>query len=159
MISSELFNLIVPLIDRGRRESRALTAPVDPVHRSTRASHVRSTWANTTGTAETSRLSPRNGFTTYFVLSPVSGVFCHRCQTRTGGPDRRHGRGARTTRFRRTLRRFRLASKARLTPQASIATRATLRDDRETSLRAARAGYFLPQIRITVKQNIFHFGT
>src|SRR3954465_12799732 len=32
-----------------------------------------------TGTAETSRLSPRNGFTTYFVLSPVSGVFCHRC--------------------------------------------------------------------------------
>ena len=32
-----------------------------------------------TGTAETSRLSPRNGFTTYFVLSPVSGVDCHRC--------------------------------------------------------------------------------
>jgi len=31
-----------------------------------------------TGTAETSRLSPRNGFTVYFVLSPVSGLFCHR---------------------------------------------------------------------------------
>jgi hypothetical protein len=24
------------------------------------------------------RLSPRNGFTTYFVLSPVTGLFCHR---------------------------------------------------------------------------------
>jgi len=41
-----------------------------------------------------------------YVLSPVSGVDCHRCQARTGKPDRRHGRGARTTRFRRTLRRF-----------------------------------------------------
>src|SRR5689334_25448325 len=34
---------------------------------------------------------------------------------------------------------FRLAGRAHLTPQASIATRATLRDDRETSLMAARA--------------------
>jgi hypothetical protein len=74
-----------------------------------------------------------------YVLSPVSGLYCHRCQARTGGPDRRQGRGARTTRFRRTLRRFRRAGKARLTPQASIATRTTLRDDRETSLMAARA--------------------
>jgi hypothetical protein len=32
----------------------------------------------TTGSAERSRLSPRNGFTVYFVLSPVSGLFCHR---------------------------------------------------------------------------------
>ena len=31
-----------------------------------------------TGSAETARLSPRNGFTAYFVLSPVSGLFCHR---------------------------------------------------------------------------------
>src|SRR5438105_8555158 len=31
-----------------------------------------------TGTAETSRPSPRNGFTVSFVLSPVSGLFCHR---------------------------------------------------------------------------------
>ena len=73
-----------------------------------------------------------------YVLSPVSGVDCHRCQARTGGPDRRHGRGARTTRFRRTLQRFRLEPKL-LTPQASIATRATFRDDREASLMAARA--------------------
>src|SRR5262245_49347475 len=42
-----------------------------------------------TGTAETTRLSQRNGFTTYFVLSPVSGLYCHRCRTRTGRADRR----------------------------------------------------------------------
>ena len=92
-----------------------------------------------TGTAETTRLSPRNGFTVYFVLSPVSGLYCHRCRARTGRPDRRQGRGARTTRFRRTLPRFARRVETRLTPQASIATRATLRDDRETSLMAARA--------------------
>ena len=45
-----------------------------------------------------------------YVLSPVSGVCCHRCRSRTGGADRRHGRGARTTRLRRTLRTFRPAS-------------------------------------------------
>src|SRR3954471_4313688 len=99
--------------ERGRRESRALTAPVDPVRRSTRASHVRSTWAATTGTAETSRLSPRNGFTTYFVLSPVSGVFCHRCLRDILPQNRRHGRGARTTRLRRTQLCRRRAKKAR----------------------------------------------
>ncbi len=72
-----------------------------------------------------------------YVLSPVSGLYCHRCQARTGRPDRRQGRGARTTRFRRTLRTFRRV-KDHLTPQASIATRATFRDDREASLMAAR---------------------
>src|SRR4029453_18809544 len=74
-----------------------------------------------------------------YVLSPVSGLYCHRCQARTGGPDRRQGRGARTTRFHRTLQRFRRTGETRLTRQASISTRTTLRDDRETSLMAARA--------------------
>src|SRR3954469_24835545 len=78
-----------------------------------------------------------------YVLSPVSGLCCHRCRARTGRPDRRQGRGARTTRLRRTLRRFRLAPK-RLTPQASIATRATFRDDLEAPLLAARAGHLIP---------------
>jgi hypothetical protein len=31
-----------------------------------------------TGSAEAFRHSPRNGFTTYFVLSPVTGLVCHR---------------------------------------------------------------------------------
>src|ERR1044072_6953332 len=67
------------------------------------------------------RCLPRAMFDCLYVLSPVSGVDCPRCRTRTGGADRRHGRGARTTRLRRTLRRFRLEPKP-LTPQASIAT-------------------------------------
>jgi hypothetical protein len=73
-----------------------------------------------------------------YVLSPVSGVVCHRCTPRTGGADRRHGRGARTTRLRRTLQTFRPVM-THLTLQASIATHATVRDDRETSLMATRA--------------------
>jgi len=37
--------------------------------------------------SQSHRLSPRNGFTVSFVLSPVSGVYCHRCHASTG----RHG--------------------------------------------------------------------
>src|SRR5204863_3532255 len=90
---------------------------------------IERTHTGLTGTAETSRLSPRNGFTAYFVLSPVSGLYCHRCRPRTGGADRRQGRGARTTRLRRPLRTFRPVEDP---PDATtaIATRTTLRDDR-----------------------------
>ena len=92
---------LLPLLERAQgkpgagctRRSRAPKAHGHPVRRSTRV--------NTTGTARTSRLSPRKGLAAYFVLSPVSGVCCHRCRARTGRPDRRHGRGARTTRLRR----------------------------------------------------------
>src|SRR5215468_1588115 len=45
---------------QGRRESRALTAPAAPCARSSERVHT-----GLTGTAETSRLSPRNGFTAY----------------------------------------------------------------------------------------------
>ena len=149
-----IFTRVVPfrcsLLDRGRRESRAPTAPAAPCAMGSKRTHT-----DLTGTAETSRLSPRNGFTVYFVLSPVSGLYCHRCQPRTGRADRRQGRGARTTRLRRTPQRFR---PARNPPDAaaSIATRATLRDDRETSLWRRGLGGSVPQIRILVKRNIFH---
>src|ERR1043166_6485531 len=72
MFSPELCNLVVPLNRRGRRESRAPTAPAAP------CAKRETTHTGLTGTAETSRLSPRNGFTAYFVLSPVSGRSCHR---------------------------------------------------------------------------------
>src|ERR1043166_2787949 len=71
---------------------------------------------------------PAQWFYGLYVLSPVSGLYCHRCQARTGGPDRRQGRGARTTRLRRTPRTFRPVQAP--DAAASIATRATLRDDR-----------------------------
>src|SRR5438477_8904114 len=55
---------------RGRRESRVPTAPaVSCAKRTVIGAHEH------TGSAETARLSPRNGFTAYFVLSPVSGLF------------------------------------------------------------------------------------
>ena len=50
---------------------------------------------------------PAQWFGGLYVLSPVSGLFCHRCGTRTGRADRRQGRGARTTRLRRPLLTFR----------------------------------------------------
>src|SRR2546428_7270277 len=55
--------------NRGRRESRVPTAPaVSCAKRTVIGAHEH------TGSAETARLSPRNGFTAYFVLSPVSGL-------------------------------------------------------------------------------------
>src|SRR2546429_8034047 len=58
---------------RGRRESRVPTAPaVSCAKRTVIDAHEH------TGSAETARPSPRNGFTAYFVLSPVSGLVCHR---------------------------------------------------------------------------------
>src|SRR3954454_20817969 len=77
---------------------------------------------------------PHAMFDGLYVLSPVSGVYCHRCQPRTGGADRRHGRGARTTRLRRTLYVLRQAWRTTPALTASIASPATFRDDRETSL-------------------------
>src|ERR1700752_3539512 len=85
-----------------------------------------------TGTAETTRLSPSNGFTVSFVLSPVSGLYCHRCHSRTGGKDTRQGGGARTTRLRRPLRAFSSGAK-HLTPQRPSKPAPTFRDDREAS--------------------------
>src|SRR3989440_8612665 len=59
--------------NRGRRESRVPTAPaVSCAKRTVIDAHEH------TGSAETARPYPRNGFTTYFVLSPVSGLVCHR---------------------------------------------------------------------------------
>ena len=60
---------------------------------------------STTGSADHAGF-PHAMFDGLYVLSPVSGVDCHRCRPRTGGADRRHGRGARTTRLRRTPQRF-----------------------------------------------------
>jgi hypothetical protein len=60
------------LLIRGRRECRAPGAPAAArvLVGSTRVSHH--------GHTGNARHSPRNGFTAYFVLSPVIGLFCHR---------------------------------------------------------------------------------
>src|SRR5947207_15614148 len=72
-IRPEVCKFVGPLENRGRRESRVPTAPaVSCAKRTVIDAHEH------TGSAETARPSPRNGFTAYFVLSPVSGLVCHR---------------------------------------------------------------------------------
>jgi hypothetical protein len=61
---------------RGRRESRAPTAPAVPCAKAC----YRNAHGLTTGTAETSRLSPRNGFTAYTGSPRGSGLSCPRCR-------------------------------------------------------------------------------
>src|SRR5256885_12223270 len=80
-VSPEVLQIRWPSPTRGRRESRVPTAPaVSCAKRTVIDAHEH------TGSAETARLSPRNGFTAYFVLSPVSGLFCHRHWRDTSRP-------------------------------------------------------------------------
>src|SRR5437660_7799917 len=65
--------LLPPSQKRGRRECRVHAAPaVSCAKRTVIDAHEH------TGSAEAVRHPLRNGFTAYFVLSPVSGLFCHR---------------------------------------------------------------------------------
>src|SRR5206468_7554829 len=59
-----------PFLKGGRRESRVPTAPAV----SCAKLHIVGAHEHT-GSAETARPSPRNGFTAYIALSPVSGLF------------------------------------------------------------------------------------
>jgi len=63
-----------------------------------------------TGSAEAVRPSLRNGFTAYNVLSPVTGLSCHRRYAEIASRETWcQRRGIRTTRLRRTHWRARLA--------------------------------------------------
>ena len=133
-VSPELCKFIVPLLNRGRRESRAPDAPVDPVRRSTRASRMRK--AHGQGL----QVQPGHpGFPRAMALRLIRALPGERPFL----PPLLHGpyqqRSARVAApgphdFAVRCRRFVRQTKARLTPQASIATRTTFRDDRETSL-------------------------
>jgi hypothetical protein len=57
-----------PLKDRGRGECRELAAPMARLQKKMQA-------AGTTGSAETSRHSPHDGFTAYIAISPVRRAF------------------------------------------------------------------------------------
>jgi hypothetical protein len=63
---------VLPSQIRGRRECRAPSAP------RSRVCSVESTRVSHHGHTGITRHSPRNGFTAYFVLSPVTGLSCHR---------------------------------------------------------------------------------
>src|SRR5439155_2401298 len=76
---------------------------------------IKHTSVVTTGSPDSSRHSPRNGFTAYFVLSPATNSSCHRHPRIKGLFQARSGRlastdltpatGARTTRLHRPLKR------------------------------------------------------
>ncbi len=127
-------NFVVPLERKGRGESRVLDAPVDPVRRSTRASRMPEHAGKDYRYSRDSPAFPAQWFDGLYVLSPVSGLSCHRCRARTGGPDRRQGRGARTTRFHRTLQALRQTWRTTPALTAShCSLHPTCRDVRETS--------------------------
>src|SRR6266404_5573195 len=100
---------------RGRRECRALDAPA-----ASRANEKKHTSIVTTVTPEITRHSPRNGFTAYFALSPVTTLF----DTVACASYRRldaNDWGVRTTRLHRPQQHH--SSSA---PTASTASRPTL---------------------------------
>ena len=66
----EFCRLQRPSKNRGRREGRVPAAPMAPCEKM----HG----SGTTGLADASRPSLRSGFTASFVLSPVTGLVCHR---------------------------------------------------------------------------------
>ena len=151
---SELFDFIVPLI-----EQRAQGKPgADCARRSGALKHTGIPCAKHMG--KDYRYSrdipafPTQWLYGLYVLFPVSGVCCHRClrdssrkiDATVAAPEPHDF----AVRCRRYVRR---ANPPDAT--ASIATRATFRDDRDAPLMAARAGCVLPQIRIPVKRNIF----
>ena len=122
-----------PSAVRGRRESRALDAPVEiPVCRSTRVI--------ATGTAGHPGFPRASGLAAYFVLSPVSGLYCHRCRC----PHRRGGWTPGSRRQDHTTSPSAVSVFVRCrSPDAAAAHRIpcpTYRDDRETSLRWAWDG-------------------
>ena len=134
---------------KGRRESRAPTAPAAPCAKRKQRTRV-------------VQVQPRHpGFPHAMVLRFIRALpgerrFLSPLPTRTGGLDRRHGRGARTTRLRRTLRDL----VRRANPPdaaASIASRPTYRDDHEASLGRAGVSGPVPVICPTAQGKFLDF--
>ena len=103
-----------------------------------------------TGSAETLRPSLRNGFTAYFVLSPVNGSFATVARKNYFSRTWRQHRGARTTRLRRppkprsSVEAFRVH---RIPPH--------VRDDREPPLSSGETGEVKSVICPTAKAKYF----
>src|SRR5262245_8065534 len=99
-----------------------------------------------TGTAETSRLSPRNGFTAYTYSPRGSGLSCPRCQRQTCRQG--SARVAAPGPYDFAVRGWRFRPRDLHRTDAGCVHRIpcpTFRDDREASLRRAQgAGNLLP---------------
>jgi hypothetical protein len=119
-----------------------------------------------TGTAETSRLSPRNGFTAYTCSPRGSGLSCPRCRRETsadvapGSRRQDHTTSPSAAVFRPAAGLDPFRNQA-VTPEiaasiASLAQRIVTIAKRPS---VGRDAGLIPQIRIPVKRNIFDFGT
>jgi hypothetical protein len=112
------------LPQEGSREDRVRAAPaVSRANAQSKNAHEH------TGSAEAIRPSLRNGFTAYFALSLVNGLFCHHRRADTSARLERQRRGVRTTRLRRP--RSALFVKSAF---ASTASPPNVRDDRDPPL-------------------------
>jgi hypothetical protein len=155
VISSGLRVLVVPPNPEGAGKTGCRRHPLLTVCEG----ELQKMHTDLTGTARTSRPSPRDGFTAYTRSPRGTAFLAPVAAPPRGGADRRQGRGARTTRLRRTRLSFvrrRTSSPfgtepSRLREPASIAAGPTHRDDRETSPRGPD-GASLPQIRILVNR-------
>jgi hypothetical protein len=128
MICPRFFKFICPSANRGRRECRVRAAPAVSCAKSVHfGAHEH------TGSAETLRHPPRNGFTAYFVLSPVSGLVVTVTLRNTSRKAWRQHRGARTTRLDRTQQNH-----SPLERCVHRIPRPTCRDDGDTPLWWAR---------------------
>src|SRR5438132_2294038 len=137
--------------DRGRRESRVPTAPaVSCAKRTVIGAHEH------TGSAETARLSPRNGFTAYFVLSPVSGLFATVTPEKLASQELSASVAAPGPHdFAVRLRSVVLHARACLKQRRPSHSGPTHRDDRETPLGWAGMAEVIILISRIVKRNIF----
>src|SRR5438067_5078506 len=108
--------------------------------------------------AETLRHPLRNGFTAYFVLSPVSGLFCHRRRRDTSRQLSASIAAPGPHDFAVRLGVFVRCEKIHLTPKRPPHSGPTHRDDRETPLVWAEMGEVIILISRIVKRNIFDFG-
>jgi hypothetical protein len=116
-------NSLSLFLGRGRRESRAPTAPASPCAESSERKHT-----GLTGTAETSRLSPRNGFTAYTCSPRGSGLSCPRCRRKIS--CRRSARVAAPGPHDFAVRCERFVQCKHLTSQRPSQPAPTFRDDR-----------------------------
>src|SRR6202035_2255893 len=113
-------SLFAPSASGGRRESRVRAAPAVSSANAHRKTHT-----SIQVQRRQSGLPCAMVLTVSFVLSPVTGLFCHRHFADHLRKAERQRRGARTTRLRR-----RLESRSSVVTPASTASHRNVRDDR-----------------------------
>jgi hypothetical protein len=118
--SPGLCNLVVPLSRRGRRESRAPTAPAAPCAMVDKNAHGLDRYSRDIPAFPAQRLYG------LYVLSPVSGLYCHRCRPAQAGRIDARVAAPGPHDFAVRCRVFVRAICTALTQQASIATRANV---------------------------------